>query len=246
MQTLLKSLLKGTSSVMIKENLKIVLDKIDKAARRAGRSPASIKVMGVTKTKPVEVVKEAIEAGIKLIGENYVQEAIEKKEVIGDMADAVEWHMIGHLQRNKAKKAVSLFDCIQTVDNLRLAETLSKHAQNSGKEISLLIQVNIAKEPQKSGIDPEKVPDLIEQIIPLPSVAIKGLMVIPPYSPDPEQTRVWFKQTRQLRDDLANQYQGKAIFNELSMGMSGDFEVAIEEGATIVRLGTILFGPRRR
>ncbi len=229
----------------ISGNLERAKARIEAAARRAGRSPNEIRLMGVTKTQPAEVVKEAIEAGISLLGENYVQEAEKKIAELGGMANKAEWHMIGHLQRNKAKKACKLFSCVETVDNVKLAEALSRHAEASGRQISLLVQVNIAKEPQKSGVVPEEAELLVSRIVGLSHVQVSGLMVIPPYSDDVEKTRAWFRKARLLRDQLAIKFKGKADFKELSMGMSNDFEAAIEEGSTIVRLGTILFGPRR-
>jgi len=231
---------------MIKQNIEKVRTRIVEAALRAGRSPEEIRLMGVTKTRSPEVIREAFNAGLDLVGENYVQEAEEKIISLGDTARQVEWHMIGHLQRNKAKKACQLFDCIETVDNEKLAKALSRHASAFGKEVSVLIQVNIAKEPQKSGVLPDDAYSLIAQIADLPSIHIEGLMVIPPYSSEAEASRRWFRATRELRDHLSSLFEGQVKLRELSMGMSNDFEVAVEEGATIVRVGTTIFGPRRR
>ncbi len=229
---------------MIKQNIEKIRARIAQAARRAGRSPKEVRLMGVTKTRPAEMIKEAMDAGLDLLGENYVQEAEGKILSLGNAARQAEWHMIGHLQRNKAKKACQLFDCIETVDSEKLARAVSRHASDMAKEISVLIQVNIAKEPQKSGVLPEEAASLVTRIADLPSIHVDGLMVIPPYSSEPEASRKWFSLARDLRDQLSSLFNGKIELRELSMGMSNDFEVAVEEGATIVRIGTSIFGPR--
>lgn len=203
------------------------------ACERAGRDRASVKLVAVTKTFPATDVDHAIAAGIADVGENKVQEARDKKPSVAGNA---RWHLIGHLQSNKAKDAVKLFDVIQTVDSFELAEKLARAAENAGKRQDVLLQVNIGREPQKSGADPDDVRDLVDRIGALASLRVTGLMAIPPAAETAEEVRPWFRALRALRDDLGLQ--------ELSMGMTDDFEVAIEEGATIVRVGRAIFGSR--
>jgi len=183
-----------------------------------------------------------VEAGVDCIGENYVQHAKRKKERIGS---AVQWHMIGHLQMNKAKAAVGVFDVIETVDDMSLAVDLERFARQSSRSLEVLVQVNLSGEPSKSGVPPEKVLPLVQQICGLQSLRCVGLMTIPPFFEDTERTRPYFSALRELREDLMAKGIPGLCLRELSMGMSSDFEVAIEEGATIVRIGRGLFGPRR-
>ncbi len=228
----------------IKKRINSVRKRISQAARKAGRDPSDIRLLAVTKTHGPELVKKAISAGLGLFGENYIQEAKDKIEAIGGVASQVKWHFIGHLQRNKAKWGAALFECVQTVDNKKLAEALDRHAKNQGKVLSILCQVNLAGETQKSGASPDDLPALLEHIMTLPHLSLEGLMLVPPYNPDPEATRAWFAGLRRLRDKLSIQMGLQEQLRELSMGMTHDFEVAIEEGATIIRVGTALFGPR--
>lgn len=222
----------------IAERLAWARERIGAAAVRAGRDLAGVKLMAVTKTVPAERVREAAACGQMLFGENRVQEAAEKIPAVGP---GPKWHMIGRLQTNKAKAAVRLFDCVESVDSARLAETLDRAARESGKVLPVFVEVNIGEEAQKSGALPGDVERLLESTAGLASIRVTGLMAIPPYSPDPEDARPYFRRMRDLWDRLRER---GFRFDDLSMGMSGDFEVAVEEGATIVRLGTVIFGMR--
>ena len=202
------------------------------ACERAGRATSEVTLIAVTKTFPADAVEAAIAAGIANVGENRVQEARDKQQ---DVARAARWHLIGHLQSNKAKDAVRLFDVIESVDSLELAEKLAKAAAAAGKRQELLVQVNIGNEPQKSGIAPADVDSIVKQIIALDSVDVRGLMAIPPAG-EPDEARPFFRALRTMRDTLG--------LRELSMGMSEDFEIAIEEGSTMVRVGRAIFGSR--
>jgi len=209
---------------------------MEAAADRAGRDPGEVKVVAVSKTHPADVLREAIAAGAVPLGENKVQEAEGKISELGRAA--AEWHLIGHLQSNKARKAVQLFDVIQTVDSIELAERLERICGDEGREtLRVLVQVDIAGESTKSGIPEEGLPVLIEYLQSCRGLKLEGLMIIPPYFDDPEATRPYFRRLREIRDRIMPG-------GELSMGMSHDFEVAIEEGATIVRVGTAIFGER--
>lgn len=225
----------------IKNRLNEVKARIANAARRAGRDPAEIQVVAVSKAIPIPLIREGIEAGITILGENRVQEAREKITALGR---PVKWHMVGHLQTNKAKLAVELFDFIHSLDSVRLARELDKYGMASGKRARCLIQVKLAPEETKSGIDEIGLIPLVEAIPDFSHLMVEGLMVLPPFFDDPEESRPFFKRLRELHGLI----QEKAIPNiemrELSMGMSHDFEVAIEEGATMVRIGTAIFGPR--
>jgi pyridoxal phosphate enzyme (YggS family) len=223
----------------IASNLNAVQEQISAACARAGRKPDTVTLLAVAKGQPPEAVRDAADAGLKLIGENRVQEA---KAKIPLCPGNLHWHMIGHLQSNKARDAVELLDMIQSVDSLHLAQEISKWAERSGKTIPILLEVNIAGEASKFGYAPEALRVELEQINALPRIEIHGLMTIAPWTPDPERTRPVFRQLR----DLKTLYEGVlgVPLPHLSMGMSGDFEVAIEEGATVIRLGSALFGPR--
>lgn len=223
----------------IAERLAWARERIAAAAGRAGRDPAGVKLMAVTKTVPAERVREASACGQMLFGENRVQEAAEKIPAVGP---GPKWHMIGRLQTNKAKTAVRLFDCVESVDSAKLAEILDRAAREAGKVLPVFIEVNIGGEAQKSGALPGEVEELLESTAGLASIRVAGLMAIPPYSPDPEDARPYFRRMRDLWDRLRER---GCRLDELSMGMSGDFEAAVEEGATIVRLGTVIFGARR-
>ncbi len=220
--------------------VKIVREEINKACDKCGRSPEEITLVAVTKTVDQERIRAAIVAGLRVFGENYIQEAREK---IPSIAEPVEWHFIGHLQRNKAKYAVRLFDVVETVDNVKLAGELQKRAEAIKRIQPVLVQVNVSGEETKSGITPEELPDLLKFIGRSSSLEFRGLMTMPPYFADPELARPYFRKLRELRDKMAERFPS-LIFKELSMGMSGDFAVAIEEGATIVRIGTAIFGER--
>jgi len=224
----------------ISSNITAIKQRISTAAARAGRDPLSIKLMAVTKTVPPERILKAIEAGLTMLGENYVQEAKDKIVVIGDTA---QWHMIGHLQTNKAKYAVKLFDCVHSVDRLELAQELDKRAGQINRRLNVLIEVN-SGEQSKSGIEKAQALELVRQVALLPNLAVRGLMTMAPYSDNPENSRPYFKALRELRDDINREGIVGISMEELSMGMTDDFEVAIEEGATIIRIGRAIFGKR--
>jgi pyridoxal phosphate enzyme (YggS family) len=215
-----------------------VQERIRLAAGRAGREAASVTLVAVSKTVPVEVIREALAAGVTILGENRVQEAQDK---IAALSGRAAWHLVGHLQTNKAKLAVQLFDLIHSLDSPRLAEALDRSAEQAGRVVRCLVEVNLGGEESKSGTTEEGVRPLLEAAARLAHVRIEGLMSVPPFLPDPEQARPFFRRLRNLRDRLAGEGFRLA---ELSMGMTHDFEVAIEEGATMVRIGTAIFGPR--
>jgi pyridoxal phosphate enzyme (YggS family) len=222
-------------------NYRVIVERINQAAAKAGRDAGHIKLLGAAKSQSVDAVRAAISAGVTLFGENYVQEAQAKKEQI---SAPVEWHMIGHLQRNKARPAVELFDVIETLDSAALAGELEKEGARRGKKVRTLIEVNLAGEESKSGIGKGQVKGLIEGVRNLAHVSVEGLMTIPPFRENPEDVRRYFRELAELRDELAALRAPNVDLKELSMGMTHDYPVAIEEGATIVRIGTALFGPR--
>jgi PLP dependent protein len=223
----------------IARHLEEVREAIAQAAHRAGRDPAGLRLVAVSKTVDLEGIREAVAAGQDLFGENYLQEA---KDKIAALGPRVSWHLVGHLQTNKARVAVELFDLIHAVDRLKLAQALDAAAGRVGKVQDVLIQVNQGGEDTKSGVAPEAVLELVQEVARLPRLRILGLMTMPPWFPDPEEARPYFKALRELRDRL-HTLSGLPLA-ELSMGMSGDFEVAVEEGATLVRVGTAIFGHR--
>ncbi|CAB1063820.1 Pyridoxal phosphate-containing protein YggS [Olavius sp. associated proteobacterium Delta 1] len=226
----------------MKDRLERVLERIQKAADHCNRSVDLIHLIAVSKTMPAEVVKEAIAAGVTDLAENYIQEAREKVNTLATFN--VNWHYIGHLQSNKAKYAVRLFDLIHSVDSLKLAKELNKYAQKNDKIQSILVQVNVAKEESKSGVYAENTIELLKNIGQLDNVSVKGLMTMPPYFNAPERVRPFFAALRKLRDQIKAEGIPNIAMEELSMGMTGDFEAAIEEGATMVRIGTAIFGER--
>ena len=225
----------------IAANLARVKERIAAAALRSGRRPESVKLVGVTKTVDLPRVELAVAAGLEILGENYVQEAREK---IQRFQGRVRWHFIGRLQSNKAKHAVQLFDLIHTVDSLRLAEELNRRAGAIRLLIPVLIQVNLAAEATKGGVRLEEVRALIGQVAGLDHLRIRGLMTMPPYFDDPGRARPYFRRLRELSEEIAALGLSGVEMTELSMGMSGDFEAAVEEGATLVRVGTAIFGAR--
>ena len=227
----------------MKNRIAQVKKRIKDTAEACKRPMASIHLVAVSKTMPAEVVQNAIEAGISDLGENYIQEAKEKINVLA--AYPVNWHFIGHLQSNKAKYAVRLFDLIHSVDSLKLAQELNKYAQKNDKIQAILIQVNVAKEVSKSGVYVEDTLQLLKEVSRLENIVVKGLMTMPPYFNAPEKARPFFAALRELRDQIKMETIPNISMDELSMGMTGDFEAAIEEGATIVRIGTAIFGDRR-
>jgi pyridoxal phosphate enzyme (YggS family) len=217
----------------IRANLERVQAAIVLACARARRSPADVLLIAVSKTVEMERIRLAIAAGVAALGENRVQEAREKIETLGR---PVPWHLIGALQTNKAKDAVRLFDWIHSVDRLELARELDRRARALGRTVDTLLEVNVGEEPQKSGVRPQEIKAVLDALANLSGIRVRGLMAIPPAAPDAEQTRPHFRRLRELRD--------AAGLEHLSMGMSADFEVAVEEGATMVRVGTAIFGPR--
>ena len=223
----------------ISGNIQQVQERIKSACRRVGRDPREVLLIAVTKTVPVERIQEALQEGLTHFGENYIQEAQLKIEALRQGV----WHFIGHLQRNKAKSAVKLFSMIETLDSPALARELNRQALQTGNLVEVLIQVNEAGESSKSGLPPDKVPLLLKEAETWPALRIRGLMIIPPYDPDPEKSRPWFRSLFQWRALWQDQFPS-ADLSHLSMGMSHDFEAAIEEGATIIRVGTALFGAR--
>lgn len=217
-------------------------ERMEAAARRAGRDPESVKLIGVSKTVAAERIREAAEAGLRRFGENYVQEAGRKIEALQDLS--LEWHFIGHLQTNKAKSAVERFQWIHTVDRPSLARELDKRAGVRGKRLPVLIQVHLGDEETKGGVAPEELGGLFREMQAMDWLDVRGLMAIPPYVDDPEGVRPFFQTLRRLLEKLRQSARHPELLTELSMGMSHDFEVAIEEGATLIRVGTALFGPR--
>ncbi|MCW5204026.1 YggS family pyridoxal phosphate-dependent enzyme [Desulfobulbus sp. US1] len=227
---------------MICTNLEQIRSVIRETAIGCGRDPQEIKLVAVSKRMPVEMVSEAHQCDQMLFGENYLQDA-EKK--IRLSPPSLRWHFIGHVQSNKAKMAAELFQMIETIDRLKIARSLDHHAGVLQKKLDVLVQVNVGREPQKSGILPEDAGDLLRAMQPLTNLRLRGLMTMPPYGHEAEASRPWFQALKKLSVELAGEncfYDNKAV--ELSMGMSGDFNVAIEEGATLVRLGTAIFGER--
>ena len=226
----------------MKIRLESVKERIKKAADECNRPLESIRLVAVSKTMPLEVVREAIDAGVTDLGENYIQEAREKINAL--VAYPVNWHFIGHLQSNKAKYAVRMFDLIHSVDSLKLARELDNYAKKNDKVQPILIQVNVAREDSKSGVYVENTIQLIEDISKFENIAVKGLMTMPPFFNAPEKVRPIFSALRELRDHIREREIPGITMDELSMGMTGDFEAAIQEGATIVRIGTAIFGDR--
>jgi PLP dependent protein len=231
----------------ISENIARLREQIAAAAARASRRPEEIALMAVTKTHPAERIREAYDAGLRLFGENRVQEFSGKAAALADLTDA-EWHMIGHLQTNKAGKSLELFNAVDSIDSVKLAEKLNSASQSSGKKLSVLIEINIGGEDAKSGVAPESpgLEALLQAAPRLGGLVFRGLMTVPPFSEDPEGSRPYFRKLRVLHDAIAARRLPAVRMDVLSMGMSHDFEVAIEEGSTCVRVGTAIFGERAR
>ena len=227
---------------MIRQNLQAILNTISDRALLSNRRPEEIQLIAVTKTMPISALEEAVECGQFVFGENYIQEASLKKEALGDR---IALHMLGHVQSNKAKIAAQIFDMIHTVDSMKLASILDRHFDSLGRTMKILVQVNIGNDPNKSGVMPEKTEELLRQLKTLKQIQTLGLMTIPPITSNPEDARPHFRSLKQLAEDLS---RGELFHNnakiELSMGMSDDFEIAIEEGATMIRIGTAIFGHR--
>jgi PLP dependent protein len=231
----------------ISENISLIRERIAEAARRTGRSADEIVLMAVTKTHPPARIREAYAAGLRLFGENRVQEFAEKSAALSDLAGA-EWHMIGHLQTNKTSKAVELFGAVDSVDSVKLAEKLDAAARKLEKKLQVLIEINVGGEAAKSGVAPDsrELEDLLLAATRFEALEIHGLMTIPPFIDDAEEARPFFRKLRELRDAITARKLPSVSMNVLSMGMSHDFEVAIEEGSTCVRVGTAIFGERVR
>lgn len=227
---------------MIQGNLHTVEANIKAAYERSGRARDDVKLIAVSKTKPVEMLREAYDAGCRDFGENKVQELIEKYE---QMPKDIRWHMIGHLQRNKVKYIVDKVCLIHSVDSLRLAEEISKEAIRKNVTVSILIEINVAKEESKFGVMTEAAVSLVEAISQLPNITVKGLMTIAPYVENSEENRLYFAKLKQIYVDIIHKNIDNVCMEELSMGMTGDYEVAIEEGATLIRVGTGIFGERQ-
>ncbi len=227
-----------SSDAELKERLAQVRSRIASATQRAGRAADSVRLVAVSKRKPVEAIRAAHDAGCRDFGENYGQELLQKRSELADLS-AVRWHHIGHLQRNKARQLMGKTALLHGIDNLRLVAELDKRASLAEVIVEIMLQVNVSGEPSKSGCTPEGLPELLDAARSCEQLCIRGLMAMPPFV-EPEQARPFFRRLRELRDD----HGGAEQLPELSMGMSHDFEVAIEEGATIVRVGTAIFGQR--
>ncbi|HSE85943.1 MAG TPA: YggS family pyridoxal phosphate-dependent enzyme [Candidatus Binatia bacterium] len=228
--------------VDVAANYHKIIDRISEAALKAGRNPQEIKLLAAAKSQSIELIRAAIAAGVRLVGENYVQEAESKREVI---SEPVEWHMIGHLQRNKVKIALQTFDLIQSLDSAALALELDKQGKKKGKTVRTFIEVNLGDEQSKSGIGQDKVAELLRRLGELSYLGVEGLMTVPPFKENPEDVRPFFRALKDLQMELQCLKIPNASLNELSMGMTHDYPIAVEEGATIVRIGTALFGPRK-
>lgn len=226
------------------ENIESVQQRILRACRRAGRTHEDVRLIAVSKTKPAESVREAYAAGLREFGENRVQEAADKRQSLADLD--VVWHLIGHLQSNKAKQACQLFNWIQSVDSLHIAERIDRFAVSLGHRVPVLIEVHLGEEASKFGVEEDELVRLAEQVGALPSLELRGLMVLPPFFDDPEKVRPYFRHLRELAGRIDTRRLPRVSMRELSMGMSHDFEIAIEEGATIIRVGTAIFGERNR
>ena len=218
--------------------------RIDAAARGAGRNPSSVRLVAVSKTFPIDAVREAYAVGHRDFGENRVQEALEKISALQDFPDA-RWHLLGHLQSNKARKAAPAFAMIQSVDSVDLLQKLDAAAADSGHAPELLVQVDLAGEDTKYGVPATEVPRILEAAAQCRAARVVGLMTLPPIPDTPEDARPWFRRLRDLRDGWLAAGVPSGMLRELSMGMSGDFEVAVQEGATIIRVGTAIFGSRQ-
>ena len=227
---------------MVSENLKVVEENIIRACERSGRKRSDVTLIAVSKTKPVTMMEEAIASGVSIFGENKVQEILKKQPLLPGGA---EWHLIGHLQRNKVRSIAGKVAMIHSVDSLRLAEQIQKEYQIQDLTAKILVEVNIAREESKFGLMPEETEEVIREIAKMPNIKVCGLMTIAPFVQDPEENRIHFKNLRKLLVDINSKNIDNSSMMGLSMGMTGDYEVAIEEGATFVRVGTGIFGSRQ-
>lgn len=226
---------------MLKENLAFVENEIQAACTRAGRAREEVTLVAVSKTKPVSELRKAYDLGVRVFGENKVQELAEKYE---ELPKDIHWHMIGHLQRNKVKYIIDKVDMIHSVDSIRLAETIEKEAAKHHITVNILIEVNVAGEESKFGVSPKELPELVLKIAELPHIRVQGLMTIAPFVEDPEENRPVFERLRKLSVDIKEKNVDNITMRVLSMGMTNDYSVAVEEGATMVRVGTGIFGTR--
>jgi pyridoxal phosphate enzyme (YggS family) len=231
----------------VSENIAAIHERIAAAAHRAGRRPEQIALMAVSKTHPPESIREAYAAGLRPFGENRVQEFAAKAAALADLTGA-EWHMIGHLQSNKAGKAAELFSAVDSIDSVKLAEKLDAAARSLNKKFAVLIEINVGGEAAKTGVAPDsrELEDLLLAAPGLEALEFRGLMTVPPFTDDPEAARPYFRKLRELRDAIAARKLPTLCMDTLSMGMSHDFEIAIEEGSTCVRVGTAIFGERSK
>ena len=226
----------------IADNVRRVRTRMRQAAERAGRDPMSVRLVAASKTVDAARIRAAIAAGVTVLGENYLQETRQKLGQLG--RSGVEWHLIGPLQRNKVRYVFDLFDMMHSLDRLELAEEINRRAERLGRRLPVLLEVNVGGEASKSGWTPDGLLNDVRQLAALPNIQVRGLMTVPPPTPQPTEARPFFRQVRQLRDRLVQAGYDGMTFDELSMGMTADYEVAIEEGATLVRVGTAIFGPR--
>ena len=229
---------------MIYQNIEHIRQRIALSCLRAGRDPAGVVLLAVAKTFPAAAVREVVQAGIVDIGENYVQEMLQKREELPD--PGIRWHFIGHLQSNKTKYLAEWVHLIHTVDNIGVAAEINKRGNSSHRVIDILVEVNTTGESSKFGVRPEQTAEFVRSLARLEHMRVKGLMTIGPFLPDPEGSRPMFRQLRMLKEEVAALKQENVDMHHLSMGMTGDFEVAIDEGATIVRIGTAIFGSRTK
>ena len=225
----------------VESRLRAMNQRVAACAVKTGRDPDEVLLLAISKTMPVERIEDAASAGQLHFGENRIQESREK---IPKLPEGLIWHLVGHLQSNKAKYCPELFDWVHSIDSVSLAREVARRYRDSGKTCKALVQVSVSGEDVKHGCDPEEAGDILNSLLDEEGTEPAGLMTMPPFDPDPEASRPWFRALRQLRDDLAGQGFPEKSLKELSMGMTGDFEVAIEEGATIVRVGTAIFGAR--
>jgi PLP dependent protein len=228
---------------MISANISQIRDRIDAVCARAGRRSDDVTLVAVSKTFPAEKVREAVQAGVRDVGENYVQELLQKR---GEVPEEVRWHFIGHLQTNKVRQIIPWVHSIHALESEALAQELDRRAEQVGRTIDVLVEVNTTGETTKFGLRPESVPGFVVRLEEYSHLRIAGLMTIGPFLPDPEGSRPMFRELRRLRDTIAQRAQRNVTMEHLSMGMTGDFEVAIEEGATLIRIGTAIFGSRKR
>jgi pyridoxal phosphate enzyme (YggS family) len=225
----------------VRDRVEDIRGRMDAAARRVGREPREVTLMGASKRQPLARLEEAWDAGVRVFGENRVQETLDKQ---GDLPGEIDWHLIGPLQSNKARRAAEAFSSVHSVDRLKIARTLERHAAETNRSLEGFLQINLANEPSKHGYAPDALPAQLDELAGFEHLRIVGLMAIPPFEPEIERARQWFRQLRELRDAVFSGASWSDRPGYLSMGMSHDFEIAVEEGATHVRVGSALFGPR--